>query len=91
MNADVVRARGLMRANPIDNSIHITPGDDGVHQAVTARAHEVLVTEPEPPQIIHIVGQSKIPGGMRSRDFSRFGRNGFKYDGLLDSQEPIAA
>src|SRR4029077_3684244 len=49
LNADVVRARGLMRANPIDNSIHITPGDDGVHQAVTARAHKILVTEPEPP------------------------------------------
>jgi hypothetical protein len=38
-----------MRANPIDNSIHITPSDDGVHQAVTARAHKILVTEPEPP------------------------------------------
>ena len=80
-----------MRANPIDNSIHITPGDDGVHQAVTASAHEVLITEPEPPQIIHIVGQREISGGMHSRDLSRFGRIGFKHDGLLDRQKSIAA
>jgi hypothetical protein len=32
----MVGARGLMRANPIDNSSHITPGDDGVDQPVTA-------------------------------------------------------
>ncbi len=55
----MVRACGLMRANPIDDSIHITPSDDGVHQPITARAHEVVVTKPEPPQVIHIVGQGK--------------------------------
>ena len=87
----MVRACGLMGANPIEDSIHITPGDDGVHEPVTARAHEVLVTESEPPQIIHIVGQREIPGGMHTRDLSRFGRIGFKHDGLLHSQKSIAA
>ena len=85
----MVCARGLMRANPIDNSIHIAPGDDGVHQPVAAAARQVLITETEPPQIIHIVGQREISGSMRSRDLSRFGRIGFKYDGLLDRQKSI--
>ena len=91
LEADVVRACGLMRANPIGNSIHVAPGDDGVHQPVTAGAHEVVVTEPEPPQVIHIVGQREIPGGMHSRDLSCLGGIGFKHDGLLDRQESIAA
>jgi hypothetical protein len=43
LNADVVRARGLMRANSIGNSSHITPCDDRVHQPVTATVHEQLL------------------------------------------------
>jgi hypothetical protein len=62
-----------MRANPIDNSSHITPGNDGVDQPVTATIREVRVTESEAAQVIHIVRQREIPGGVRSRDLSRFG------------------
>jgi len=80
-----------MRANPIDNGSHITPCDDGVHQSVAAGAHEVLITEADTAEVVHIIGQREIPGSMYSRDLSRFGWIGFKYDGLLHSQESIAA
>ena len=87
----MVGPRGLMGANPIDNGGSIAPGDDGVHQFITAAIDEVLVSEAEAAQVIHVVGQLEIPGGMRPRDLSRFGRISFEYDGLLDGQKYIPA
>ena len=91
LNADVACARGLMRANPIGNGSYITPGDDGINQSIAAAVGYVRVIKPKAPQIIHIIGQREIPGGVRSRDLSRFGCIGFKYDGLFYRQKPIAA
>jgi hypothetical protein len=53
LDTDMVSARGLMRANPIDNSRHITPGDDGVDQPVTATIREVRVAESATAQVIN--------------------------------------
>ena len=64
LNADVVRACELMSAKPIDNSSHITPGDDGIDQPVTATVHDVRVTEAEATQVIHIVRLREVPGDM---------------------------
>ena len=91
LNTNVVGARGLMGANAIDNGGRITPGDDGVYQLITAAIEEVLVSEAETAQVIHVIWQFEIRERMRPRDLSCFGRIGFKYDGLLDGQEFIAA
>src|SRR5437867_1420140 len=80
-----------MAANAIDNGGRITPGDDGVYQLITAAIDEVLVSEAETAQVIHVIWQFEIRGCMRPRDRSCFGRIGIKYDGLLDGQELIAA
>src|SRR5688572_16881461 len=80
-----------MRANPIGNGSYITPGDDGINQSIAAAVGYVRVIKPKAAQIIHIIGQREIPGGVRSRDLSRFGCIGFKYDGLLYCQNPVAA
>jgi hypothetical protein len=80
-----------MRANPIGNGSYITPGNDGINQAIAAAVDYVGVMKSEPAQIIHVIGQREIPGSVRSRDLSRFGCIGFKYDGLLYCQNPIAA
>src|SRR5262245_49442641 len=78
-----------MSANSIDNSGHITPGDDGVHQPVGATVRKVFITEAETAEVIHIVGQGEVSGGMHSRDLSRFACIGFDYHRLLDRQESI--
>jgi hypothetical protein len=80
-----------MRANSIDNGSKITPGDDRVNQPITATVGQVRVSKSETAQIIHVVGQREVSGGVRSRDLSRLGCIGFKYDGLFYGQNPIAA
>lgn len=91
LNADLACARGLMGANPIGNGSYITPGDDGINQSIAAAVGYVRVIKSEAAQIIYIIGQREIPGGVRSRDLSRSSCIGFKYDGLLYCQNPIAA
>jgi hypothetical protein len=62
-----------MCANPIDDSSHVTPGDDGVNQPLTATVREVGVTESEAAQVVYIIRQREIPGGVDSRDLSCLG------------------
>jgi hypothetical protein len=41
----MVGAGGMVRANPMDDRAHVAPGDDGVHQPITAAIFEVLIAE----------------------------------------------
>ena len=91
LQANVVGARGVMRANPRHDGAYITPDDNGVYQPVTAAICEIFIGKAESAQVGYLIGQVEIHGHIRTRDLSCFHGIGLKHDGLLNRQQPVRA
>jgi hypothetical protein len=91
LQANMVGASGVMRANPRHDGAYITPNDNGVYQPVTAAIYEIFIGKAESAQVGYVIGQVEIHGHIRTRDLSCFDGIGFKYNGLLNRQQPVRA
>src|SRR5215216_4041254 len=83
LHAHMVCAGVKVGADTADDRLLVTPGHDSIHQPVAATPTQVLIVEPEPAEVVGVVGQLQVTSRVPPRDLTRLLRIVLEHHGLL--------
>src|ERR1700730_1388562 len=86
LNANVIRACGVMLLDTIQYCLQIAPGDHGIDKLVASSIFDIRFLKSQAQPIVRVIGQGQVDGKKFPGDGPRLSWIFFKYHGLLRTQ-----